>query len=50
MELEPQGVVPEGVAGEPRPAHRVLALNVLFGRAAAVVELDHPLVGAAPSR
>jgi hypothetical protein len=26
VELEPHGVVPKGVAGQPRPAERVLAL------------------------
>ena len=46
MELEPHGVVPEGMAGQPRPAERVLALlDLLLGGAAAVVELDHALVG-----
>ena len=45
-DLEAYGVVPERVAGQPRAAERILALlDVLFGGAAAVVELDHPLVG-----
>jgi hypothetical protein len=34
------------MAGQPRPAERVFALpDPLLGGAAAVVELDHPLVG-----
>jgi hypothetical protein len=38
--------VPEGVAGEPRPADRILPLlDVLLGGAAAVVQLDRALVG-----
>ena len=39
MQLEPNGVAPEGAAREPRPAQRVLALlDPLLGRAAAVIE------------
>ena len=44
VELEPHGVVAEGVAGQPRPAQRILALaDPLLGGAAAVVELADPL-------
>ena len=45
VELEPHGVVAEGVAGQPRPAQRVLALaDPLLGGAAAVVELSKHVV------
>jgi hypothetical protein len=47
MKLEPHGIVPEGVAGQPRPANGVLALaDPLLNRSAAVIEFDHPLSGA----
>jgi hypothetical protein len=46
VELEPHGVVAERMAGQARPAERVLALaDPLLRSAAAVVELDHPPVG-----
>jgi hypothetical protein len=41
VKLEPHRVVPEGMAGQARPVDRILAfLDVLFGGAAAVVELE----------
>ncbi len=44
MELEPDLVVAETVAGEPRPVYGVLAfLDVLLRRAPAILELRHPL-------
>jgi hypothetical protein len=43
MELQPHRVVAEGMAGQPRPAQRQLALfDVLLGGATAVVELADP--------
>ena len=47
VQLKPHGVVPEGMAGQPRPAERVLALfDPLLRRPAAVAELDHlPVLG-----
>ena len=46
MQLEPNLVVSETVAGKPGPVDRVLAfLDVLLRRATAVVELRHPLGG-----
>ena len=46
VQLEPHGVVAERMAGQARPAERVLAfLDPLLGGAAAVVELDRPTVG-----
>jgi hypothetical protein len=41
--------MPEGMAGQSRPADCILAfLDPLLCRTAAVVELDHPPVGPAP--
>ena len=46
VKLEPHRVVPEGMAGKPRPTDGGLALlDPLLGGAAAIVELDHPPVG-----
>jgi hypothetical protein len=46
VQLEAYSVVPEGMAGEPRPAERVLALfDPLLSRPTAVIELDHSPVG-----
>ena len=46
LQLEAHRVVAEGMAGQPRPAERVFAFpDPLLGSAAAVVELDHLLVG-----
>lgn len=45
MKLEPDNVCREAHARQPRPLQRVLALfDVLLGRAALVVERQHPLV------
>ncbi len=44
MELKPDGIVAEAMAGEPRPVYGVLAfLDVLLRRAPASAELRHPL-------
>lgn len=48
MKLQPHGVWREPRAGAPRPHQRVLSfLDVLLGRAAVVIEGQHPLVGQA---
>ncbi len=42
MELKPDGIVAEAMAGEPRPVYGVLAFfDVLLRRAPAIVELRH---------
>ena len=47
VKLEPDGVVAELAARQPRPVDRVLAfLDVLLGFAPLIVESNHPLGGA----
>ncbi len=44
MELEPDLVVPEAMAGKPRPVDRILTvLNSLLGCAALIIETRDPL-------